>query len=863
MKTTNKNSGNVLEVKRENQDKTPADMLPNVHKIADAKVVEMTANSTGDAKTISEAIRKKTVVVDLKNKKILAFTDTTIIEIDEIAIKSIEKTVRGELAVFEKSIKKDGFKANNVSNILVKFEEVHAAFLNSNVVDQTRKKLNEVLAYGIKNGNDDTKRCIRNGITSFFARSKSSIATEPIKFAAVPYIINNREEKEYFRNEFISKMLAEGVVDYSFLVEGGIISNLDFITLDEVFRKQGLLTNEEFENACYLADLFEERNDILDYYAKKDKKFFSSFATLEEIIQYLSEGKIEAKYLSKRLRIDEVKKLTPELLEKLLEIGSFPKGIEFIDFIQTNRGTDRILNSNFLKSLDRNQLMKVVMSQKIKYRNPLKSDDYIDLFETLMTEDIKQLLKNGFVNSEDIIKLMKYKSMEKQNPDEYNSMVELQMQTYNFDKLVELLNANKINKRFSTLFNEFINGLSDEQREQYFKVLQERVKQVEKGEESLVLLSKVGINLEQLDYKISVETVEELYMEDKISEQDILKIYEKKLISVDSLKSIFSNEDLIEHYKIGNIDYRVLNLIEERADFIREELLNGKIDAFKLMNLYSAKDGIEIDEFFKIVKDYNFEEQSLTDFITDEITPKKVEELFKNYYISQDDLSNLVARNIISKEDAREFADRIATQEEYESIFNNDNGFIVLTEDTPEGEHNVPSLRGGGDKRASQIKNDPELQELLLEQIGFDERRPVLRGANNSLDGYRIYPSKELALMVFLKNDKPGNAAYIMSLQQGMYFLKKIVRDGKSNAEQNETKIESDATKQGLRETEHVKVRNASAGWGKNVVAAMKSLSPELKKKLAKSSEYKSNLDVIIEEIKKDYEERKKELEEK
>ena len=96
-----------------------------------------------------------------------------------------------------------------------------------------------------------------------------------------------------------------------------------------------------------------------------------------------------------------------------------------------------------------------------------------------------------------------------------------------------------------------------------------------------------------------------------------------------------------------------------------------------------------------------------------------------------------------------------------------------------------------------------------------------------------------------------------MTLQQGMYFIKKIVRDGLLRQEKgDEVIVESDATKQSLRETEHVKVKNASAGWGKNVVDAMKTLSPSFKEKLSKDKEYKSDIEDVIAEIRADYKKR-------
>ena len=53
-----------------------------------------------------------------------------------------------------------------------------------------------------------------------------------------------------------------------------------------------------------------------------------------------------------------------------------------------------------------------------------------------------------------------------------------------------------------------------------------------------------------------------------------------------------------------------------------------------------------------------------------------------------------------------------------------------------------------------------------------------------------------VAAVVFLKNDKPGNATYIMSLQQGLYFLNKIVREKKNKDEKTKKEKEVKANKE-------------------------------------------------------------------
>ena len=126
---------------------------------------------------------------------------------------------------------------------------------------------------------------------------------------------------------------------------------------------------------------------------------------------------------------------------------------------------------------------------------------------------------------------------------------------------------------------------------------------------------------------------------------------------------------------------------------------------------------------------------------------------------------------------------------------------------------------------------------LILEEVEeekLDEREIYLSGENNSLDGYTVKASEEYGIMVFSNPDKPGNAAYVMSLQQGMFFINRYVREQElaQKTGRRESSMESTATKQELRATEHVKVRNACRGFGKNMVDSMRQLSPVLDKKL-------------------------------
>lgn len=812
---------------------------------------------------ISEAIQGKSVVKDEENNRILGITDDAVIEFDDKLIKGITIATQNILKKFKQRVENGSVIYPNVMETLTYIEFTNAAFIETPEFLEVKKELNKTLIEMLNSGNPEYIEAAREGILGFFQASKDNIIRGKKQFK-VGYALQNSDEKEFLRALFIAEMVEDGVIDYDFLEMAGEIDELDYELIDCLYKKSELFTPEQISKSLILSGTFETREEVLDHYVKQDKRFFVNLATSEEIARYIIDGKITPREAHKKLRLEDIKDFSPELLEEFLCVKTFPKGTEFIDYTQNGSKTEKALSPKLLAKLDRERFLKVVLSEKISevYKNPYQSEDYINEFGNLNTEDIMYLQELGKINSEDLIKLINFKSMKVQEPEEYDKMVKILLAFYNLDTVESLIKQGKANPKFAELYNKLLTEVaSEEQRKTYFERMNEAIKQKENAEETVASLVVAGLDVgKNIEFEISEDYIAEEFLEDRIKENDLLKMYEDGLVSLNVIRMLYSDPDIIERYKSGKLDYRVLNILENRADIIKEELKAKRLSIPNLMALYSKEDGIQIDEFSDIVDGIELGDDSLTDYLLDDISPDKVKALFNRYFISHDDLSLLVARNIIDVKQAEEFAEQMATNEQYESIFNLDRRIIRLTSETEggfggNGGHRV----GPGPRRPGQIKNDPELQELLLSQIGFDERTLVLEGTNNSLDGYKVFPSKEHKVMVFLKNDKPGNATYVMSLQQGLFFLNKIVREKRAQSGEIilAEELQSDATKQALRETEFVKVRNASAGWGANIVDAMKKISPQFRSKLRMQSEYKSSIDEVVEEIREDYKARK------
>ena len=837
---------------------------------------------------IFEALEKKTFYKEADSKTILAFTDTTLIEVTPAITNEIIDAVRKYTDVFKRNVKEKGITVDGVAEILGIYEGAYSAYLNTTKYERLRKELCEYLKEQYDNGDEETKKRMNKAYVKFFSASKANISRGLLKFPNMKFRVNRNgdkvydesvsklsirveEDKESLRNEFIFKCLEDGLWDYDYLFENGIVNGLGGYDVNTFVRNSNALTVDEKINAFIVSGVCEDRQEVVDYYREHDKRFFVDIASIEEIIDAIKSGDIAVKDSVRRLKIADIAMLSPEKIEELLSIPGFPKNTEFLSFVPNKKTgkTDKIIKKELFKQLDRESIMKIVLSDSVNeiYVNPLESKDYIDMFGKLNLDDIKKLEEKGFIFSEDIIGLSKFTSLKETEPDAYQEMLNYILEYYDLEKLKKLLEQGKINAAFVKMFDEnVLLRVSAERKDEYFTNLYydlENGNEVEKEENQklLIRLLKKGFTIPADDkYNISNEIVTDMYLEDEIDDEFIMELYYYGFVKSDLILSMYSSDEILKKYREGFLSVSFLNFVDSRQEVIREELENGNINLEDVILLYAEKDGINIEELRYIFEKQSLENDNLAEFIPDDMEEGKIEGLFESYFISHDDLSTLVSRGIISSEDAEEYANKMVTHDVFESIF----GHVtkaILTRDTEEGESRTPGLRVGPNKRAGQIKNDPFLQKMLLDEIGFDDRELVLRGENNSLDGYTVRASDKYGIMVFSNYDKAGNATYVMSLQQGLFFLNRLVRKRtlETGTEvENVDSVESTATKQELRETEHVKVRNASRWLGRNIVDSMRKVSDKFARDYRKEQDYKTRIDELVDAIRDDYDERKR-----
>ena len=557
-----------------------------------------------------------------------------------------------------------------------------------------------------------------------------------------------------------------------------------------------------------------------------------------------------------------------ELLPKSRIINMFVENESLVD--RNDLRKFEITVSDVL-SLDLDSFMNAVKSGKLPENIRPKEEDILKGYGLgLFREEVLDLANEGVVSDKSILELfVSRKSVEVSEPDKALRAQDV-LGFYNTERLLKLKQEDAINSKFVVGFKEgVLNTLDQETRKEYVGKIIADLKAIDEKEESesprylaklyefyeLGLFDKSDVSAEFNDEKI-----EELLMDDVIAENEVVKYFNDDLASLEILKEVFTSQEIRNLVLTGELVPKAVLAIEGKREEILKDLVQKEgLEIVDVLDLYlDTKNGLNVDEFEAAIEGQELEDGYLVDLIPDDADEGKIEELFKKYLISQDDLSLLVSRGVISAEKEKELSNYLNSHQEFEKIFGATRTVAKLTEVTDgTGESYTPGLRGEGDPRKRQVKNDPELIRKLLKDLGADPRVVYLEGADNSLDGYEVHGIEDLGVMVFGKFDKPSNAIFIMTIGQGSYFLKSLERRKASKQaaqeEEKEIILESSATKRELKNTDHVKYRVACGGLGRNIIESISELNPAIDEKL-KDKKYKAQIDSLVQEIKDDYE---------
>ncbi|MBR3511364.1 MAG: hypothetical protein IKN74_00215 [Clostridia bacterium] len=644
------------------------------------------------------------------------------------------------------------------------------------------------------------------------------------------------DEIKELRADIVMGLMNYGIIDYEI-----IRTTPEFIemlstekVIDKYYRANGYLSKEqalEIAAGTVMSGRLETDAETLanKYHYNKVNQPEGGLRpqTLRTILELFPEEELRSLYLKGLLDQDDLYKrgiraetiLNQDDLSENMLIAIIAKLDEENGMFEI---TENALVNRYGINLSRIGIMKYAIENRISSSI---------LLELYLREDVK--LKEGF---------------------EY--ITEDDMTSYfNFERL-NGLDGKVFNKKFKDNFKIMISNMPKEKQEEYFNSLVNEIEKQEGKEELYFKFYKNGIiDAQYLKGKLSKDYVEEVYTLEELSTDEIYSLYQDGILSINEIKDIFTSDDIFDAVLDGKMDYRGLRDLE--SDFIELALEEEAIGINELMILY--KDSLDYDRLKAVLDTVDLSNIELGKYIPDGTDKAKVEELIKGEYLSHDEISDLVARGLVDKDKADKYVEMLSSLEEFKKLFDTEDRRATLVRDTEKGESREKTDPiGPVDPVRTRQKIDPDLQEKFIKALGAYPNVIYLTGMDNTLNGYSIYGFKDERIMVFLNLEKKSQATYVMSFLQGKYYLNKIQR-AQRQGKQIEIKegLESTATKGEIRsDTEHVKIKNASRGWGKNIVKAMKQVSSVFSEKYKNNKTYREKIEKLSEEIGMDYDKR-------
>lgn len=478
------------------------------------------------------------------------------------------------------------------------------------------------------------------------------------------------------------------------------------------------------------------------------------------------------------------------------------------------------------------------------------------------------LAKQGFIYSEDLINTINMESVSRTSPELAIDPIAL-INFYEPEVLLDMYKKDKaegkygkrLSKKFINTFNQkLLSKLPPEEQQSLIEELVRKIKELEKDNstETLFDLYKLGLlPNSSLSLFLNEDEIDNLYINEKIDDKDLLNFYKAGLLSRTSIYDFFSTSDIIENVTNGTFEESDLLAIPEnkRVSELSKAYLYGKLQTENIMHMFLEHNIFSIEELNKLFEEKKPEED-LSTFVTENSNPEKIKELFLNYHISYEDLTILKNTGLLSNEDFENFSNAIDKNKFYENLKHSN----LVLHSLNDGVQTISTGRyySGEPKTSNKIKTDFDLEkealQMLLDAPDFNKERdniPMItsldeNGKPTSLDGYACIPIYKYGLVIFEKFAR-SNSLFIMPYQQADYFL-----HGNMNLLDSSFDINS-KNKKTLSQMSSVIVRQHTKHFLKNVLDATIKLNPEAKKDLKPNGKYSPDAMYYINEMESFY----------
>lgn len=653
-------------------------------------------------------------------------------------------------------------------------------------------------------------------------------------------IINgNKKNYELISTEFYKNKAAniKWLLDFKYMTKQQVLEYkfFDEINIDEVIELKENLNEEDTDEYV--------QYKLNEYLSQKNKKI----STLKKIFYFLPKCELIKLYVDGKISDAEF---------KIMKISKD-------DIFELS--TDMILNI-----LNKRTYLPVKIN--------ITSKDIINQYgKSLTGNDIKEFLKDGFVDSKDFInifyinealKLANYNEELMIKDDEIDEY-------YNEEILVNLYeNGELVESQFVERYKKFINRNQDntdylDKKSKSIVIFIEEVKQYDKDRLCKIMLDfyKRGLfSSRVLKENLSLDYVENLYLNGEINEEQLYQLYKDKVIDGVTYLNYIDLDEILEMYIEGKVDIDVLECYNDK-----EALLNKIIDFYpdklsleNTVSLYLRLECFNLDFLQLILSTEDIDSIDWQLFEEDFINFNKILELYQNKIIDYNLLNKLKDDNKITVEQFDLIKDTIDKEEFFEELKDgkvfriatsriNTNKKKSFYDDKNDAETSLEKTR-----RQTKLKDFFDLeQELLSRFLGIDTDENVAyieslngNGKPTSLDGYMIYGNKDKDIVVFRKRQL-GNALFIMPVYQAMYFLNGVQSNNAVNVSNNKL-----LDKETLRKMDQVMWIVHSKHFGEKLKEAMFKFSPKIADKMKNDEQYRSDVEDLIAILEENYNER-------
>lgn len=676
-----------------------------------------------------------------------------------------------------------------------------------------------------------------------------------------------------YRQEFEERLKADP--DYYNKVKSALLQRIS--ELHPKYRKMyydrlekyiSFTLNEKIENAFYYSMAsIDELKEALD---TDGMDLYQQISAVVTVIAYETRTKKKAN----RTKItNALNLLTPNQI-----IYAFlGNGITLEMFEQT-----KVKKEDFWE-LDFKSFYQILeKNDSLPKRLKITSEDIVNQYPTKFDEtDIEVLYQNGHIMPQDYIQVFDKKSSKERegtlleddslrftfSPAKLIAMHEKHQITDNFiDVYLKLMDYTNNPELFRSQSEELVNKLK---RKHY----QQQAEQIEKeinGEASSQSEEKSSLDQDILffvdkglcDPRVAKEAItkgyiENLYLEDKITINQVIDYYTIGLIDKNEIGGYFTDyEQVLEFYTSRNeLGADFLAGCINDSDFLTERFCEEKISDKDFLMLYLNYNTIALKDLQMAIELTERVDFEIEPYIDEKTPYDKIFELASNLLIGISKVNELHNKGVITDSQYNEIAESIKTDDFFKRLAKGED-FNVTTTRKGEKKGKVQTRRKT-DRNDKDFSSESELISKLL-GISADDllTSPRIRSRNSSgykttLDDYLVLGSQERGLCIFYK-PVIGNAIYVLSPAQAMFFLQETVNENGETITRDRMK-----DKAYLRMLDGVFCIQHRINFGENLVKAAAVISPVIGEKLERRDlSYKEEVDNMVKTILAEYIER-------